>query len=78
MFSLVEALTMTILMQQKYLLRRKEYPVEKLKKHSGTQTESEPSMVSQVPEGKMDLFVQMLQDLTAKKKAQRLAEESQR
>jgi len=52
--------------------------VEKLKKHSGTQTESEQSMVSQVPEDKMDLFVQMLQDLTAKKKAQRLAEESQR
>ena len=52
--------------------------MEKLKKHSGTQTESEQSMVSQVPEDKMDLFVQMLQDLTAKKKAQRLAEESQR
>ena len=69
---------MTILMQQRYLLRRKEYPVEKLKKHSGTQTESAPSMISQVPEGKMGLFVGMLQDLTAKKKAQRLAEERRR
>jgi len=53
--------------------------MEKLKKHSGTQTdtETEPSMVSQVPEGKMDLFVSMLQDLMDKKKARRLQTNSQ-
>ena len=75
MFNPAEALITTILTQQRSSLRKKEYPVERLKKHSGTQTESEPTMISQVPEGKMELFVQRLQQLTAKKKAQRLAEQ---
>ena len=44
-----------------------------MKKHSGTQTDSEPSIVGQVPEGKMDLFVKMIQD-SMRKKAQRSVE----
>ena len=48
---------------------------DKIKKHSGTQTETEESMVSQVPEGKMDLFVEMLQELMLKKKKAREAAE---
>ena len=55
--------TTIISMQQSCWPRRREYLVEKMKKHSGTQTEQEPSMVSQVPPEKMDLFVEMLNEL---------------
>ncbi len=41
--------------------------MEKFKKHSGTQTDTEPSMVSQVPPDKMDLFVEMLNELVQRK-----------
>jgi len=43
--------------------------VKKLKKHSGTQTETEPSIVEQVPDDKMELFVQMLNEMMERKRS---------
>ena len=43
--------------------------MDELKKHSATQTETEQSILSQVPEDKMKLFVQMLEEMMLKKRS---------